>query len=216
MDEFKELLLVLFTFSVSFIGARIKGLIQSYKIKKFKLIDHPIFTDLTTSIQDLKGWTNVKNRQVFIDALEIKLQCWKIEGEILAEELQKGKYSNLQLQNKILRWASNTQSKYIEKWIKANIDQIVINRIIKIHDEKVQQFLQKITSTCNNNNMYVHQFQKIISIFDTLSLLLSDTKNDFNRLVYQEKYNGKFKNRKYKNIPINDDDYDKYLARRKK
>ena len=211
--EIKELLLV----ALPIVSAIITGSIQkwylAYKTKKFKLIDHPLFTDLVLSIRDLKSWTPIKNRQVFIDALEIKFNCWKKQGEILAKDLQKTNFSNLQLQNKILKWASNTVDSYNNEWIKNDIPELVIDRITKVHDEKVHQFLTEIKQISFSNDMYPFKMQKSIAIFDTLRLLLADTKNDFNRLVYREKYNGHFKGCSYKGIPINDSEYDKYIVK---
>jgi len=209
-NEIKELLLVALPILSAIITGSIQKWYLAYKTKKFKLIDHPLFTDLVLSIRGLKSWTPVENRQVFVDALEIKFNCWKRQGEVLAKELQNGNYSNLQLQNKILKWASNTVDSYNNEWIENDIPKLVIDRITKVHDEKVQQFLTEIKQISFSNDMHPFKMQKSIAIFNTLRLLLADTKNDFNKLVYREKYNGHFIGVKYKGLPINDSEYNIY------
>ena len=214
-EEIKNLLLIVVPIVTTLIGVGIQRWWLAYKTKKFKLIDHPIFTDLTLSIRDLKGWHPAKNRQVFTDSLIIKLEHWIKEGKDLACELQKGNYSNLQLKNRILTWAANVIESYTSNWRENGVPEKVIERITEVHEEKVQQFLTEIKAICYANDMYPFKMQKSIAVFDTLRLLLADTKNDFNRLVYRERYNGHFTGTEYKGIPINDEEYNKQLIKLK-
>ena len=215
MSELKEILLVALPILTGLFTAGAQKWYLNYKTKKFKLIDHPLFTDLEISIRDIDSWAIKENRKVFIDALKIKFEYWKNEGEVLANELQKGNFSDLQLQNKILKWATITVNKYTNKWKEEDIPQLIIDRITTVHEEKVQQFLSEIKQISYASDMYPFKMQKSIAIFDTLRLLLADTKNDFNRLVYREKYNGHFKGVIYKGIPINDAEYTAYITKLK-
>ena len=215
MEELKQILLIALPILSGLIVAGLQRWRLAYKTKKFKLTDHPIFTDLTLSIRDLKAWCPAKNRQVFTDALVIKLYCWIKEGEVLAIDLQKGNYSNLQLKNKVLKWAAGVVNQYTNEWRSGDIPETVIDRITLVHEEKVQQFLTEIKAISYANDMYPFKMQKVIAIFDTLRLLLADTKNDFNKLVYRDRYNGHFKGSSYKGTPVNDSEYEIYIVKLK-
>lgn len=216
MEEIKEILLIVVPILAGLFTAGIQRWYLAYKTKKFQLLDHPIFTDLTYSIQDLDSWRVKENRQVFIDALSIKLRLWRDKGLELAEELQKNNFSNIQLKNKVICWATKVMSEYTHEWRKIGIPEKVITRITESYEIKVKQFVDEIKDISYNNDMYPFKMQKSIGIFTTLRLLLADTKNDFNNLVYRDTYNGFFVGSYYKNIPVSDVEYETYLTTIKK
>ena len=213
LENIKELILIIIPILTGLMGIGLQKWWLSYKTKKFKLEDHPLFADLCCSINDIQSWSPAKNRYVFIDALIIKLSYWKNSGEQLAKDLQNANLSNMQLQNKIIKWATQVITDYTKEWRNTNIPNKVIERITKTHEEKVIQFINEIKSITFNNDMYPFKMQKVIAIFNTLRLLLSDTKNDFNKLVYRDTYNGEFTNCKYKDIPVSDTEYHIYLTK---
>lgn len=209
-EEIKTFLLIAIPILTGLSGIGLQRWWVSYKLKRFKLIDHPIFTDLVLSIRDLKMWCPGKNRQVFVDALIVKFHCWIIEGKTLADDLQKNKYSNLQLKNKLLLWVAEVANIYTTNWTSDGIPPKIVERLTTVLEINIQTILKDIKSITYNNDMYPIQRQKIIAIFDALKYKLIDTKSDFYKLVYREKYNGDFAGIKYKGIPINDSEYEKY------
>ena len=210
MEQLNTILETIIPIIIGLSLAGIQRWYMYYKTKKFKFVDHPLFSDLLISINEIKSWYVQKNRDVFRQALIIKLKCWHIRGLELAKELQNGKYSNLQLQNKVLTWATNTVNDYANKWKEDGIPNKVIERITITHQIKVDKFIEEIKAICFNNDMYLFKTQKVIAIFDTLRVLLMVTINDFNKLLYRDKYNGDFIGISYKNIPINDKEYEEY------
>jgi len=213
MTYLKEILLIALPILVGLTTATMQRVWLRYKTNKFKLTDHPLFTDLSTSISELYSWQPKESRVVFIDALRIKFRAWKIGGLELATTLQKNAYSNTQLKNTVIIWATDTVNTYTKSWEETGIPPKVIGRISEIHQEKVEQFIQEVKNITYNNDMYPFKMQKCIAIFDLLRLLLSDTKNDFNRLIHRERYNGAFKGCLYKKVPLNDDEYKEYLLK---
>lgn len=211
IKDIKTLLQILLPIFLTWFGAFINKKWLDYKSKKFKLIDHPLFADLIYNVNEIRKWHPKTNRLVFIDALIIKMEFWNKEGYILAEELQKEKLSNIQLKNKIIKWASKVIDLYVSEWNKIGIPEKVINRINTQHQLKVDQFVNDIKEISFNDDMYPFQMQKSIAIFNVLRLLLTDTKNDFNQLIYRDKYNGEFTGIKYKGIPINDEEYNNFI-----
>jgi len=199
-----ELLLLIIPMLTTIAGAYAKGWYQKWKTSKFQLTDHPLITDLATHIREVNNWWVKQNREVFKDALEIKLIIWKEESIKLAEKLQKNSYSNPKLLQEVSDWANKVILLYTEKWKREDIPQRVINRITEVHQEKVNQLFDEIKDIVYNDTMYPFKMQKSIAIFGTLRLLLADTKNDFNKLVHKKEYNGYFKDVKYKDCHIND------------
>lgn len=186
-----------------------------FKTTRFKLSSHPMFTDLLTSRREIRSWVVAENRQVFTDALTIKFSVWREEGIKLAEKLQKGNYNNTKLVNEIINWANETVLLYTKEWEDSGIPKKVIDRITTVHEEKVEQFIAEIKLIVNDNDMYPFKMQKVIAVFGTLRMLLIDTKNDFNRLVYREVYNGAFVGCCYKGIPVSDTEYKEYVDGKK-
>jgi len=209
-ENIKELMLIIIPILTGIIGINLQKWWLGYKMKKFKLEDHPLFVDLALKINIINSWVFVSNRTALKDALIIKLKWWKNEGLVLAKELQSNSLSNLQLENKILMWASIVIDNYTKEWIQIGIPDKLIKRISVQHQIKVDKFIDEIKSICKNNDMYLFTTQKIIAMFDILRLLLAETIIDFNEFIYQAKYNGDFKGISYKNIPINDDEYETY------
>ncbi len=181
-----------------------------YKTTRFKLTEHPMFLDLLVSKRNIHNWVCADNRHVFIDALSIKFDCWRVEGKKLAQKLQKGNYSDKQLSNIITEWAFSVIEMYTDRWKEVGIPDEVIDRITAVHEEKVEQLFEEIVKITQDNDMYPFKMQKAIAVFGILRVLLADTKNDFNRLVYREFYNGDFTGVVYKGLPISDVAYKKY------
>lgn len=199
----------------SIIGLSIQRWYLKFKTQRFKLIDHPLFADILLSIYDLQNWNPKQSRLVFIEALRIQLVTWHDEGIKLVSELENKSFSSLQLQNVFLLWTLNVTKLYTNLWDKNKIPKPIIKRMTGITDENIKSFMSEITTICYNNDMYPFKNQKIIAILNTLRLLLADTKNDFNKLIYRDKYNGEFKGISYNEIPINDDEFDIYLTKYK-
>lgn len=210
-ENIKELMLIIIPILTGIIGISLQKWWVGYKMKKFKLEDHPLFVDLSLKINNINSWRFVCNRRAIKDALIIKLKTWKEEGMCLARQLQTNSYSNIQLENIVLNWATVTIEKYTKEWINIGIPELLIQKITTFHQIKVNRFVDEIKGICRNSDMYLFKIQKVIAIFDTLRLLLAETVIDFNELIFQAKYNGDFKGISYKNIPINDDEYETYI-----
>lgn len=211
MKEVEEILKIVIPIILTLIATQIQKWYIEYKIKKFKLEDHPLFVDLSLKIININSWRFVYNRRAIKDALIIKLKTWKDEGLCLAKQLQNKSYSNIQLENIVLSWATSTIEKYTKEWQNAQIPGRLIQRITTFHQIKVNRFTDEIKEICKNNDMYLFKIQKIIAIFDTLRLLLAETVIDFNELIFQSKYNGDFKGITYMGVPINDEEYKLYF-----
>jgi len=182
-----------------------------WKVSRFKLTDHAIFEEMSKAIYDINKWKIKKNREVFSQALLIKLRCWRQETFKLANQLQKKSYTKKQLDTIITRWIYETVNLYTEKWKEEGIPEIVIDIINETNDGKIRNFENRVEEIIYGR-MYPFKMLKIIAIFDHLLTLLAYTINDFNRLVYRDKYNGRFKGVTYKGVPINDEEYEIWLA----
>jgi hypothetical protein len=64
-----------------------------------------------------------------------------------------------------------------------------------------------------NDTMYFAYKAKAIATFDKLDTLLIETKLDLLEICTQEKFNGRFKAIKYKEVPISDVEYQEYLKK---
>lgn len=213
----KEFFTYIAPFITIILGYYAKQWVLRLKARKCSLLNHSLLTSLSNSIRDVKLWQVTANRQVFVDALRIKLECWQERAEELAIELnKKGKLTNGKLYSIITNWTNDVIDEYNKKWIENNIPKPIINRINKNHKNKTDEFVSEIQAKSYNNDMYPLTKYKTVAILDTLKTLLAETKSDFYQLVYREKYNGAFKGCKYKGIPINDDEFEKYLKKNKK
>lgn len=215
MEQLKELLILALTFSFTFLGMWLRKQIINLKSRRFQLIEHSLFSSILTYIREIKSWNIKENRQVFLDAFIIKLKIWSKNFIKLALELQKAKYNNSKLELTIINTANTTISDYITEWKVKGIPLKVIQKINEKHNVKVEIFIEKIKAKCHNNDMYPAFMLKIISIFDVLELLLSETINDLNDFIFRNDINGYYKETYYKGVPINDQEYQIYQTNKK-
>lgn len=202
----EELLKIALPILMGMLGIGLQKAWTIIKSNQYNLEDHEIMSDLNINLQKISTWLVERNRQVFVDALEIKLKVWKDEVTIFAKEINNKYISRQKLKHLFIEWTINTINKYNSEWKVNGIPDKVINHINKKHQIKVDKLLKEINTTIFDRTYPSSQFIKR-EIFNTLRLLLSETKDDFNDIVYRSKYNGEFKDVFYKDIPVNDEQY---------
>lgn len=205
LNNIWDFLLFALPFVFTWAGIQLKTWYMNYRANKYKLVWHSIFLSLDNSIREVKAWVYKENRQVFADALIIKLKVWKEEGEKLAKELdKKTNISNSELEYKLIFWMNDTIEIYTKLWVEAKIPQKVIQNINIEHELKIGELTGEIKAIVHNNDAYPTMKTKCISVFDALKHLLAETKNDFSTLIYRRKYNGNMIGVKYKGVSISD------------
>jgi len=202
----EELLKIALPILMGLLGIGLQKVWTIIKSNQYNLEDHEIISDLNINLQKISTWFVERNRQVFIDALEIKLKVWKDEIAIFTKEINNKYISRQKLKHIFIEWAINTIDKYNNEWKVNGVPDKVIKHINKIHQIKVDKLLKEINTIISDRTYPNSQFIKR-EIFTILRLLLSETKDDFNDIVYRSKYNGEFKDVYYKDIPINDEQY---------
>jgi len=210
----KELLEIAIPIIFSMLGVSLQQLYTYFKAMRYNLADHRIISDLQINIQHLTTWKVKQNRQVFVDALSIKFEIWLEETEKFVEEINNKHISRGKLKTMFIKWALNTIKLYNERWEQMGIPKIVRDHINREHQEKVDKFLNEIEIVIQDKTFPSVQYIKR-EILTILRLLLSETKDDFNTIVYRTKYNGEFAGAKYNSVPINDAEYTKYMNKNK-
>jgi len=206
--ELKQFLDIVIPILLGVLGIMTQKLWEYIKISQYNLKYHKLISDIGIYIQKINTWTYKENRQVFIDALLIKLKVWQKSSEELAKEINNKYIPRQRLENMLLQWATDTIEQYIKEWERSEIPKDIIKHINNIHQEKVDLFINEIKNVIMDKTYPNGQYVKR-EIFNILRLLLSETKDDFNDIIYREIYNGRFKGIYYKNIPISDIEFKK-------
>ena len=213
--NWQEVVTVIFTLVMTYIGYKAKDWLIRLKSRQFKLTDHQLFIQLLNTLSEINSWRVPQNRLVLKDALAIKLKCWYEKGIELAKNIDNKSFSDFGIEKVIAKWANQTISEYNKKWHEAQIPQIIIDKINQRHQKKVNLFVQAFTRIAHND-IYINEKLKFIAIFDALNVLLAETKNDFLDLIFMRDFNGELKGIKYKGIPLNDQEFQLYKTNKTK
>ena len=213
--NWQEVLTLLFTLTMTYVGYKAKDWLIRLRSKRFKLIDHQLFIQLLNTINEVKSWKVPLNRKVLQDALIIKLECWYNQGLELAKKVDNKRFSDLAIEKVIAEWANKTISEYNKRWRESQINEIIISKINFRHQKKVDLFANAFGRIAHND-IYLTEKLKFIAIFDALNVLLAETKNDFLDMIFMRNFNGELKGQKYKGIPLNDDEFKEFQNNKSK
>lgn len=195
----------------AYLGYKIKDWFIAKKTNKFKMQNHQLFNQLKKARTEVNNWNVPENKTVLKVALKIKLNEWYSTGIELAKEIDSKDFkfkNSYKIESKIIDWAENTINEYSKKWHDKGIDTELIRIINNKHQTKVELFLNALNRIAHDE-VYLTWKLKYIAIFESLNVLLAETKNDFLTLI-QKEFNGKTKNIKYKGIPINEKEYENW------
>ncbi len=197
-------------------GVKIKDWAIKFKTNKFKISEHQMFSLLTRAEKEVKKWDTPANKRCLKDALLIKIKTWHEEAIGLSEKLDENKkLSDSQIEKVFYKWALKVVDIYSLKWHNARIPKEVCVIIDKKHQNKIDAFLDTLSDKAYNS-VYLTRKIKYIAIFDALCLLLAETKNDFYDLIFKEVFNGNCKGLDYKGFPINEDEFQEFIAKKNK
>lgn len=211
--SWQELVTIILTFSMTFLGYKFKDLTIRLRSKRFNLTDHTLFIQLLNTISEVNSWRVPLNRDVFKDALIIKLETWYNTGIELANEVNNKRFSDLAIEKTIAQWATKTINEYNKLWKQAQIPTPIVALINHRHQKKVDLFTSTFARIAHND-IYVTEKHKFIAIFDTLNTLLAETKNDFLELIFMKGLNGDTIGQNYKGVPLNDQEFQQWLLKK--
>ena len=202
-----DLILLLIPIITAYVGIRYKSWAMARKANSFMLKYHSMFNSLSNSKREVKRWNIQENRQVFVDALIIQIECWQKKGFELAETIDSKIVGNSQLEIIMNTWANGTIDSYNFEWQKTKIPHKIIKIINAASAEKTDRLFYEISTKVHNDNQYPFYKTKTTAILDILSTLLAETINDFNQLIYREHYNGTMLGVYYNELPVSDIEY---------
>lgn len=192
----------------AYIGYLFKKWTLERQTNKFKLPSHNVFRNITQSENEIDRWSAQANRKVFIDALGVMYQHWKDNGLSLACKLESGnKMTSSEIEQIFNDYVNETVKGYNSDWEKLGIPELIVRRINEQNEDKIKMFLAEISLKCHNSDQYPFFKNKVISIFDTLNVLLSEVKNNFNELIYRTNYNGELLGVTYRGEYLSDREF---------
>ena len=186
-----------------YLGYWLKNAQITFYAKKIKFDKHPLFYNIKNSIREIENWKVPNNKQVFVDALLIKLKTWHRTGIKFTAKLYGKNVNSFNIEAEFMNWLESTIKQYIDTWTISGIPSKVGQYINTEHQPKVTSLTTKIHNIAISK-LYINNYIRANVILETLDTLLSETKVDFLQLIHQEKLNGQFKGLTYKGFPISD------------
>jgi hypothetical protein len=198
-----ELIIALVSMISLYLGYAVKQQLINIRSRKQKFTEHQLFFNLQNSIREVESWNVPKNKTVFKDALIIRLKNWLKTGIYFADQLQHKKLNSESLEKLFFDWLDETVKLHNSEWQSAQIPPNVIRFIQAEHQNKHLMFARKIYSIARDKYLINNHIRTSV-LFETLDTLLSEAKSDTLQITYMKNLNGRFRNDKYKGIPISD------------
>ena len=209
--DWKTVLTVLITVGMSLLGYKIKDWWTVFKSNQFKMVSHPIMPRLYKAEQDIEYWKVPESREVLQDSFLIMTKVLIDETKILLDSLDEKNLNKFELAKKLNIYVTEITSEYHRAWRDQGIPKPIIQKFDSSYKSKLTLLHERIENVCGNDVMYLSYKIKAISFFDTMSILLSEMKNECVEMMFMTSFNGDLKGVMYKYIPINDEEYENYL-----
>lgn len=191
-----------------------RQLVVYIKTNAYNLELHSVFNSLSFAIERLETWRDCSiNRIVFIDALSIGLSVWKKELETFVASLKKRKLTRSEMRSEFSNLILEISQKIHKERLLSNIPEKVIIHMSKKENILMDKVAGEIAVICTDSS--IPKVYTSRAILDTIRALLSELSADWYEIIYRTRYNGYFKGVAYKEIPVNDDEFENLIKKLK-